>query len=374
MASAEGPRAVSAEDAVAEAQSGVDTAVASGAALLQATPHSGDSGSGSALLAPLDRPDEARGVRRVEEADPAETSSTAEARAAAEPRSLRASPKPPTTSLPANVSRTHVQLRCQYLGFYPMNAPRSFDEVDRLAARVLADPAATALLEPVDLGLPKLLEAPMFLRFCRTGVLNPVSIKSVISCNQPHLPQPHTIVAMVMAHEQAMRVFPAHARALPLAQASDADATSPSSSSSSSSPAGACHLLQFAKAEEARFALALLGRAFSNLQQALGKRAEPPARPPPQTPALAFGIAATPIFVLDAGQDHPLLFQISMAVGLQEPDKNGYIFCPTAKVAPPRLFFRHLGRCKPAPASAMGGMLGRHQDPGRPRPPHSPYP
>ena len=32
------------------------------------------------------------------------------------------------------------------------------------------------------------------------------------------------------------------------------------------------------------------------------------------------------------GSDHPLTFQLSVALGIQEQDKNNWIFCPTTKV------------------------------------------
>eukprot|EP00045_Choanoeca_perplexa_P008809 m.82762 g.82762 ORF g.82762 m.82762 type:complete len:989 (+) comp14633_c1_seq1:70-3036(+) len=191
-----------------------------------------------------------------------------------------------TDKLKELLRATHVLVSCSYYGFYPMDAPRSLMEVDRVATAV-----ADRDIEPytVTLCLPKLFGAGVHLLWDTSGH-TACRIEGIIGCNTPET-QP-TMLALVMERKVALAGFGFWQR----------DPLESSRKDMSDAP-GACHLWVFDSADEAKFTLNVLGQAFERLKEASQGH----------------------------GNDHPLTFQLSVALGIQEQDRNNWIFCPTSK-------------------------------------------
>eukprot|EP00730_Choanoeca_flexa_P003648 TRINITY_DN11466_c2_g2_i4.p1 TRINITY_DN11466_c2_g2~~TRINITY_DN11466_c2_g2_i4.p1 ORF type:complete len:993 (+),score=291.61 TRINITY_DN11466_c2_g2_i4:106-3084(+) len=182
---------------------------------------------------------------------------------------------------------THVLVNCSYYGFYPMDAPRSLQEVDRIATTI-----AQRHVEPyaVTLCLPKLFGAGLHVIWDAQGHAA-CRVPAIIACNTPeHEP---SMLAIVMERKVATNSFAFWQR----------DAISDQQQKDMSQAPGACHLWQFSSEDEAKFTLNVLGQAFERLKEASQGH----------------------------GMEHPLTFQLSLAIGIQEQDKSNWIFCPTIK-------------------------------------------
>ena len=156
-----------------------------------------------------------------------------------------------TSRLKELLRATHVLVDCSYYGFYPMDAPRSLVEVDRIAKA-----AAARDIEPyaVTLGVPKLFGAGVHLLWDAQGHAA-CRIESIMACNTPE--SQGAMLALVMERKVAQAGFGFWQR----------DALASSQKDMSAAP-GACHLLVFGSAQEAKFTLQVLGQAFERLKEA----------------------------------------------------------------------------------------------------------
>ncbi|EDQ92963.1 uncharacterized protein MONBRDRAFT_22245 [Monosiga brevicollis MX1] len=169
-----------------------------------------------------------------------------------------------------------------------MDAPRSVDETELIMRELLdrtdGSPAPTA----ATLCLPRLVNAGLLIvleRESKRISAHRTLARQVIGCNQSQVDP--SFMTLAMKYDEARRFTgPFEQPAHHLAEGAN--------------KAGACLIFKFGTPDEARAALTLIGEAFRLLQ-------------------------------LAQGAEHPYEYNICIGVGLQEADRNGYVFCPCNK-------------------------------------------